>query len=153
MLSEDKSKVYYLGDWRLDGRGPEYLDIIKTLDKMSKPNEEPWVFYKLQGTISHNTPRILPDNKGEKRLRVLADVFIFISNTVLTPEYARTQLKNSEFMLIEPGILKTWIQEGIDDREEEFKVTPDLEYIMTGKLRDRIDEVSQIIKYSDIKKP
>lgn len=152
LLSEDISKVYYLGEWRLDGRGAEFLDIIKTLDNGAKPQEEPWVFYKLSGTISHNTPRILPDNGGEKRLRVLVDVFIYISNTVLTREYAKSQLTNSEFMLIEPSMLKTWIENGVDDRGDEFKVTPDLEYIMAGKLRDRIDEVAQLIKYSDIKK-
>jgi len=123
LLSEDISKVYYLGEWRLDGGGVEYLDIIKTLDNMTKPQEEPWVFYKLSGTISHNTP-----------------------------EYVKSKLKNSIFMLIEPSMLKTWIETGVDDRGDEFKSTPDLEYIMTSKLRDRIDEVSQLIKYCDIRK-
>jgi hypothetical protein len=34
----------------------------------------------------------------------------------------------------------------------EFKVTHDLKFIMTGKLRDIIAEVSTTIKYSNIRK-
>lgn len=151
LLSEDITKVLFLGDWRPNGCGPEYLDQIKLFDERSEVQEEPWVFYKIPGTISHNTPRILPDG-SQRKLRVLADIFIFISNTTLSQEYAREHLKNSKFMLVEPSLLKTWIEKGQDDHDNDFKATPDLQYIMSGKLRNVIDEVSQIIKYCDFRK-
>lgn len=151
LLSEDISKVYFLGDWRPEGSGPEYIEHINKIDGHCDTEEEPWYFYKVSGTISHNTPRVLPDG-SERKLRVLADVYIFISNTALTPEYAKSKLKNSKFMLVEPSLLKTWIESGFDDHDNTFKATPDLQYIMSGKLRDVIDEVSQTIKYSNIRK-
>jgi hypothetical protein len=150
LLSEDVSKVQFLGDWRSDRMPSELLKSVSEFEKSLRPGEEPWVFFQLPGTIEHNTPRLLPDG-NERRLRVLADVFVFISNTVLTPEYAKKELKNSTFILIEPAILKTWIERGRDDRNEPFVATPDLRYIMSGRFRDRIDEVSQVIKYSHLR--
>lgn len=152
MLSEDISKVYFLGDWRKGNFGPEYLDNIKLLEKDKEIGEENWVFYKIPNTISHNTPRILPDNKGERWLRVIVDPFIFITNTAVTDEYIQNVLKNSDYILIEPSTLKTWMDIGKDSNNDDFEVTPDLKYIMTGALRDIIDEVSLTIKYSDIRK-
>ncbi len=151
LLSEDVSKVYYLGDWRPESRGPETLDYVDLLERNTKKGEEPWVYYRIPGTIEHNTPRILPAG-GERRLRVLADIFVFISNTILTPEYARTELKNSHFLLVDPPVLKTWIDRGQDDRGDDFKATPDLRFIMSGRFRDKIDEVSQLIKYSSVRR-
>ena len=47
MLSEDISKVYFLGDWRKEALGPEYLDNIKLLENNKPIGEENWVFYKI----------------------------------------------------------------------------------------------------------
>lgn len=152
LLSEDVAKVHYLGHWRLEGRGPEYLNHVAELEEGTSPGEEPWVFFKIPGTVEHNTPRILPDGRGVRRLRVLVDVFVFVSNTILTPEYAEKQLFNSKFQLVEMSTLKTWIEQGKDDRGAEFKVTPDLEYVMTGRLRNALEEVSQMIKYAAIRR-
>ena len=108
-------------------------------------------FTKSQKTISHNTPRILPDGKGERWLRVIVDAFIFITNTAVNDSYIN-QLKNSDYLLIEPSRLKTWMDNRINDSGEKFIVTPDLKFIMTGVLRNIIDEVSLTIKYSDIRR-
>lgn len=151
MLSEDISKVYFLGDWRLEDNGPYYLDHIKLIESKKSPKEENWVFYKIPLSITHNTPRILPNKRGERWLRVVADVFIFITNTEICAEYLH-RFKNSQYLLIEPNDLKTWMEREKDDKNNDFKVTPDLKYIMTGKLRNFIDEVSTTIKFSNIRK-
>lgn len=151
MLSEDISKVYFLGDWRLEDNGPYYLDHIKLIESKKKSGEENWVFYKLPYNFTHNTPRILPDNRGERWLRVMVDVFVFITNTEVNDEYL-LRFKNSQYLLIDPNRLKTWMEEGLDERGNEFLITPDLKYIMTGKLRNVIDEVSSTIKFSNIRK-
>jgi len=151
MLSEDISKMYFLGDWRIEDYGPDYLNHISLLEKDKKRGEENWVSYKIIKTFSHNTPRILPDNKGERWLRVIVDSFIFISNVGMD-DNAIKEMKNSEYRLVEPATLKSWMDRGEDDEGKEFKVTPDLKYIMTGELRDIIDKVSLSIKYSDIRK-
>ena len=151
MLSEDISKVYFLGEWRLEDNGPYYLDHIKLLESKKKEKEENWVFYKLPYNFTHNTPRILPDNRGERWLRVMVDVYFFITNTEVTDEYLE-KFKNSLYLLIEPNKLKTWMENGFDDNNNFFQVTPDLKYIMTGKLRNLIDEVSSTIKFSNIRK-
>ena len=151
LLSEDPSRVYFLGDWRPEDRGLEYLNHIALLERDLARGHEPWVQYRVPGTIEHNTPRRLPDG-GQRRLRVLADVFIVIANTLLTSDAARRELQNSEYLLLEPATIKTWIENGRDDHGEEFKATPDLEFIMTGVLRDTLEEASQIIKYANIRR-
>jgi len=151
MLSEDISKMYFLGDWRIEEYGPEYLNHIAILERDKNRGEENWVSYKIPKTLTHNTPRRLPKGKGERWLRVIVDSFVFISNVGMNDK-AIKKMKNSQYRLIEPSTLKTWIDNGVDDEGKEFKVTPDLKYIMTGELRDIIDKVSLSIKYSDIRK-
>ncbi len=151
LLSEDPEKVYYLGDWRPGEWGPAYLDQVGLLESGAKVGEEFWVYYKIPGVTARNTPRILP-NGNSRRLRVLADVYIFIANSTLTSRYAKENLKNSEYRLAMPGQIKSWIEMGTDDYDEQFISTSDLEYIMTGKLRDVIDEVSQFIQYASFRK-
>lgn len=151
LLSDDKSKLYNLGEWRPGELGEKYLLPISLLEEGANLLEEPWVFYKIPGTIEHDTPRILPDG-SQRKLRVLADVFIFIANTGLTIDYAHNHFTNSKFDLIEPALLKTWIDNGVDSNGEEFKATPDLNFIMSGKFRTLIDEVSQLIQYAEVRK-
>lgn len=157
MLSEDIEKVYFLGDWRIENYGVDYLNQLKLLEAGASEGEENWVFYKIPNSFSHNTPRLLPDGKGERWLRVIVDSYIFIANTSVTEETV-TKMENSEFLLVEPRELKTWIEQGKKDIKSDndddytFDVTPDLKYIMTGNLRDVIEEVSLTIKYSDLRK-
>lgn len=157
MLSEDLSKVYYLGDWRIENHGTDYLNQIKLLENEKPRGEENWVFYKIPKSITHNTPRILPDGKGERWLRVIVDVFIFIANTSVNENSVKL-MENSKYLLVDPSRLKTWIDQGIKDVSAydgdslAFEVTPDLKFIMTGSLRDTIEEVSMAIQYSEIRK-
>lgn len=152
MLSEDLTKVYYLGDWRKENYGSTYLDHIKILESNNKAGEEKWVYYKIPEMFTHNTPREMPDNKGEKWLRVMADVYIFITNTGIDDNHVQEKMENSEFRLVEPNELKSWTEQGEDDKGDKFTVTPDLKFIMTGKLRNVISEVSNSIRFSKIRK-
>ena len=52
MLSEDIKKVYFLGDWRIENCGPEYLNHIKLIEQDKEQGEENWVFYKNPKTIT-----------------------------------------------------------------------------------------------------
>lgn len=152
MLSEDPSKVLFLGDWRKESYGSDYFNHINVLDKKKKKGEENWVYYKIPESITHNTPRQLPNNIGERWLRVITDVFIFITNSGIDDNYIQNNLKNSQYRLVEPNKLKSFIDNKIDDHRENFIITPDLKFIMTGKLRETISEVSNSIKYSTIRK-
>jgi len=150
MLTDNKSSVYFLGDWRRENYVSHYLDHIKLLESKKEKGEENWVIYKYPETFTHNTPRELPDGTI-RRLRVMVDVFFIITNTGVTDDYIK-KLANSKFLLIEPNKLKSWIDNKIDDDNKKFVGTPDLNYIMTGKLRDIINQVSTTIKYSNIRK-
>jgi hypothetical protein len=160
MLTDDKSKIHFLGDWRLENYGTDYLNHIKVIENKTKKGEENWVVYQYPLNFTHNTPRAIPkeDGGGEKWLRVVVDVFFIIANTGVTQEYIDKEFKNSVYLLIEPNKLKSWMENGIADdykyngENNEFKVTHDLKFIMTGKLRDIIAEVSTTIKYSNIRK-
>jgi len=152
MLSEDPSKVLFLGDWRKESYGSDYFNHINVLDKKKKRGEENWVYYKIPESITHNTPRLLPNNSGERWLRVITDIFIFITNTEIDDVYINNYLKNSQYRLVDPNELKSNIDNKIDENGDEFIITPDLKFIMTGKLRDTISEVSNSIKYSTIRK-
>lgn len=151
MLSEDTSKISFLGDWRIEDYGPAYLNQISLLEKNKKRGEENWVSYKIPKTYSHNTPRILPDNQGERWLRVIVDSFIFISNVGMDNEVIQ-EMKNSQYILVEPNVLKSWIDKGEDENGNKFEATHDLKFIMTGEIRDIIEKVSLSIKYSGIRK-
>ena len=86
-----------------------------------------------------------------RKLRVIADTFIFIANTKLNQKTLKDKLSNSKFDLVRPEELKAWIEQGRDYNNKEFNVTPDLSFIMNGKIRDIIEQVSQLIQYSDIR--
>ena len=152
MLSEDPSKVLFLGDWRKESYGSDYFNHINVLDNKKPVGEENWVYYKIPNSITHNTPRQMPGNKGEKWLRVIVDIFIFITNTDIDDEYTNSYLKNSQYKLVNPNSLKTYIDTKKDEEGNEFIITPDLKFIMTGSLRDTISEVSNSIKFSTIRK-
>jgi len=153
LLEADITKLHFLGEWRPGSCGSDYLNHLAILEQPTKRGEEPWVYYQLPGrSLEHNTPRLLP-NGGTRKLRVLADVFIFIANTKMTTDFVSgSSLKNSHFRFVDPSRLKSWYEVGKDDFDQTFKITPDLEFILSGRYRDIIDEVSQLIQYSTIRK-
>jgi hypothetical protein len=150
MLTQDIDSVLFLGDWRLENYGPYYLDHVHLLESNKKEGEENWILYKYPETFTHNTPRKLP-NGSERRLRVMVDVFFLIASTNVTDKFIG-KFQNSKFILVEPNKLKSWVDNGVDDGDVTFTATPDLRFIMTGKLRDVINEVSTTIKFSKIRK-
>lgn len=137
--------VLYLGEWRSSRRRQHPFDEIKSLHKE-------WAFFRLHDSQHLYSPRTLP-NGQERRLWVIADVFLFVAGPGFT-DSTLGDLKNSEFKLISLQDLKTVMDKAL--RKEviaEFdptnpipKFSPDLINIMTGQLRDVLEEFSQYLK-------
>ena len=92
------------------------------------------------------SPRVLPSG-GVRRLRVIADVFLFVAPELFNDDML-LQLRNSEYKLLTVNDLKTAIHRGLageytdgfghEDGVPQF--TPDLINVMTGQLRDVLQE-------------
>lgn len=140
----DKDMIY-LGEWRSDQRRRHSFNEIRAL-------KSEWVFFKLRDSQQLYSPRTLPTG-GLRRLRVIADVFLFVAGPQLTDD-ALGDLKNSVFKLIELSELKDAMDKAIrGDEVPDFdrnkpvpKFSPDLTNIMTGELRDMLEQFSQYIK-------
>ena len=142
----------YLGDWAPESLGTDYLSQISLIEEAYPSGDEPWFYYQVANNLQVNSPRKIPSGKGggERRLKVIADVFLFLANSRLDQKALRS-LKNSPYMLCYPSELRTWLENKERDGEF-FEGAPDLNYVMTGKLRDTLEEFSQLAKYSDIRK-
>ncbi len=140
--------MLYLGEWRPKKRKRFPFNEISRY-------EREWVYFRLLDSQHLFSPRYLPEG-GKRRLRVIADVYLFISSRSLTEDSIKS-LKNSKFMLIELSDLKTamdladkgktstlFIEDSSTDKPPDF--TPDLTNIMTGELRDILAEFSNYIK-------
>jgi tetratricopeptide (TPR) repeat protein/8-oxo-dGTP pyrophosphatase MutT (NUDIX family) len=148
-------EMIYLGEWRPDARKWYPFREICSF-------EREWCFFRLpevEGFERLYSPRRLLGGKI-RRLRVIPDIFLFIAGPQLTEDFLG-RLKNSTFKLVELSTLKSVMDRAIrgeevlgfdQNRFDENKVkaipefTPDLEQIMTGKLRDVLDEFSRYIK-------
>lgn len=137
--------MIFMGEWRPERRNWHPFDEIKMFTRE-------WAYFRLRDDQRLYSPRILPDDGKERRLRVIADVFLFVAGPQLTDE-ALKRLKNSTFKLIELANLKVAMDKSLykgktfDFEEEPLpKFSPDLVNVMTGKLRDVLDEYSQYIK-------
>jgi hypothetical protein len=104
------------------------------------------------------SPRHMPskDGGGIRRLRVIADVYLFVAGRSLKDE-SLGKLKNSKYKLVELSDLKTVMDKAIrqeavegfengDDARAIPLFTPDLTNIMTGSLRDVLEEFSLYVK-------
>jgi len=142
----------YLGDWNPGSLGTDYFTQIALEEEDSTEGKEPWFYYQVANDLEVNSPRLIPEKKGggQKRLKVISDVYVFLAAPKLNQRSLR-QLKNSKYILCYPSELRTWLEAGERDGEP-FKGTPDLNYVMTGKLRDTLEEASQITRYAGIKK-
>jgi len=137
--------MIYLGEWRPDQRRQLPFNEIRAFS-------HEWAFFRLRESQHLYSPRTLPAG-GLRRLRVIADVFLFIANSQLTEE-SLGDLKNSVFKLIELAELKDAMDKairsdevpGFDDNKPVPGFTPDLTNIMTGELRDTLEQFSQYIK-------
>jgi hypothetical protein len=141
----DPSDMIYLGEW-LPNKRKRY-----PFDEVNKINKE-WIYFRLPDSQRVYSPRILP-NGSIRRLRVIADVFLFISNNSFN-EDSLGDLHNSFYKLIDLQALKTSMDLALsngkvpkfDNDHTVPKFTPDLVNIMTGELRDTLDEFSNYIK-------
>ena len=136
--------LIYLGDWRPNRRQkyPFYeLNHIR----------REWAFFKASDSPRISSPRTLPDG-GIRRLQVIADVFLFVTGPAFNDESLGV-LENSKFKLIELSELKNVMDKTLRnekvknfDTKQNPQFTPDLTNVMTGKLRDTLEEFSQYIK-------
>jgi NUDIX domain len=140
----DKDTLF-LGEWRPEARGRSpFVEIAKY--------ERQWAFFRLRESQHVYTPRLLPDGK-QRRLRVIADVFVVVAAPFLTPTFIEN-LKNSDYKLLELTELKSAMDRGIrqettpefENGERPPSFTPDLTNIMTGGLRDTLEEFAQYVK-------
>ncbi len=139
-------EIIYLGEWRPSQRNWYPFHEIRSFSRE-------WAFFRLQDLTRLYSPRSLPDGK-ERRLRVIADVFLFVAGSQLN-DISLRKLKNSKFKLIELSKLKDAMNRAMRDEEvpgfdEDRSVprfTPDLINVMCGELRDPLEELSQYIKH------
>lgn len=137
--------IVYLGEWRPEKRRRYPFSEINVL-------EREWVFFRLQDSQYLYSPRELPDGRV-RRLRVISDVFLFLAGSNLTDE-SLGELRNSTFKLIKLADLKNAMDRamrgeivpGFDETKPVPEFTPDLTNIMTGGLRDTLEEFAQYIK-------
>jgi 8-oxo-dGTP pyrophosphatase MutT (NUDIX family) len=137
--------MIYLGEWRprQRRRHPFY--------EIGGFNRE-WTFFRLVESQQLYSPRIMPDGT-QRRIRVISDAFLFVAGPALSDE-SLGELKNSRFKLIELAELKSVMDQalrgsqvpGFDASQSVPKFTPDLVNIMTGRLRDILEEFSQYVK-------
>jgi isopentenyldiphosphate isomerase len=139
-FTESEANIVYLGDWRFSKRAMRPLEEIRHLSRHE------WAYFSLPGTLQVDTPRHMPDG-AVRRLRVIADVYVFIANDQLEVH----RLKNSQFRLVTIPELKTEIEQrsyvGPTGEVEVFEAAPDLRTIMSGPLRDVLEEISEAVSY------
>ncbi|MCK4828492.1 hypothetical protein KA005_72850, partial [bacterium] len=138
------AKMVYLGEWRPGQRRRHPFNEINSF-------RHEWAYFRLPYSPHIYSPRTMPDGRV-RRLRVIADAFLFITGPTLNDESIE-ELKNSMFKLIELSELKNAMDKAL--RKEEVpgfdekpipQFTPDLTNIMTGELRGNLEEFSQYIK-------
>lgn len=145
VFSVNDEDVINLGEWRPERRKRAPFDEISQYDRE-------WAFFRLRDSEQVYSPRTLPSGQV-RRLRVISDVFLFVSGPDLTDE-SLGRLHNSTFKLLELGELKTAMDralrgetvEGFEVQNAVPRFSPDLVNIMTGSLRDTLQDFSQHIK-------
>jgi tetratricopeptide (TPR) repeat protein/8-oxo-dGTP pyrophosphatase MutT (NUDIX family) len=143
-------EIIYLGEWRPNQRKSYPFNEIRSFRRE-------WAFFRFREPEQLYSPRTL-SSKAVRRLRVISDVFLFVAGPQLTDGLLR-ELENSTFKLVEVSELKDVMDRALRGKKvpgfdkhrsgrgkavPEF--TPDLVNIMTGKLRDVLEEFSQYIK-------
>jgi hypothetical protein len=138
-------EVVYLGEWRPKQRKRYPFEEISAFRRE-------WAFFRLRDSQQLYSPRTMPNGKS-RRLRVISDVFLFVAGPGFTEE-SLGKLKNSEFKLMSLPELKSVMDRALrdeivphfDEKNPVPKFSPDLTNIMTGELRDMLEEFSQYVK-------
>jgi hypothetical protein len=137
--------MLYLGEWRpLQRKRFPFREIAHLGND--------WAFFRVKESQRLYSPRTMPDGRI-RRLRVIADVFLFVAGPMLTDK-SLGDLENSEYKLISLKDLKTVMdrslrEESVKDFDKYLdipKFSPDLTNIMTGELRGILEEFSQFIQ-------
>ncbi len=138
--------IIFLGEWRPDQRDRHPFREIQSFTRE-------WAFFRVSNNVQPPlySPRTLP-NQQIRRLRVIQDVFLFVAGPGITDD-SLGELKNSTFKLIELSTLKNVMDKamrkepvpGFDNKLEVPLFSPDLTNIMTGPLRDTLEEFAQFI--------
>ncbi|HEX7242194.1 MAG TPA: NUDIX domain-containing protein [Longimicrobiaceae bacterium] len=138
-------EMIYLGEWRPKQRGRNPFREISSFD-------QEWAFFRLREYQRLYSPREMPGGRV-RRLRVIADVFLFVAGSGLTDD-SLGELQNSKFKLMDLSELKSVMDRalrkeevlGFDDTRNIPLFTPDLVNIMTGELRAALTDFSQYVK-------
>lgn len=171
-LFTDELKEQDIRTWDITDRDMIYMGEWRPKQRRSAPLEEirsyttEWAFFRLKDSQHLYSPRHMPlrHGGGIRRLRVIADVYLFVAGRSLKDE-SLGKLENSKYKLIELSDLKTVMDramsqqsvEGFEDGDDAREIplfSPDLTNIMTGSLRDVLEEFSlHVKKYISGRKP
>jgi len=102
------AEMVYLGEWRPGQRRRHPFNEINSF-------RHEWTYFRLPYSQRISSPRTLPDGRV-RRLRVIADAFLFITSPALNDECIEA-LENSMFKLIELSELKNAMDKAL--RKEE----------------------------------
>ncbi|CAN5334707.1 hypothetical protein BH11ACT4_BH11ACT4_13160 [soil metagenome] len=138
------SEPLYLGQWRPGVRGRH---VFKEASRYRKE----WYYFKMENSPRVYTPREMPDG-SVRRLRVRVEAYMFVAGEILTDDFLTT-LENSVYQLVPINELKSVMDkalagnavDGFDATNEVPKFTPDLVNIMTGGLRDELQEFAELV--------
>lgn len=138
------SDVLYLGQWRSDARG-------RHIFKEASRYRSQWYYVKMQESPRVYTPREMTDGTV-RRLRVRVEAYMFVAGEILTDDFLGS-LQNSMYHLISINDLKSVMDKalaggevaGFDPTNKVPKFTPDLVNIMTGALRDELQEFAELV--------
>jgi hypothetical protein len=138
-------EIIYLGEWRPKQRGRHPFQEVRSFEKE-------WAYFRLRDYQRLYSPREMPDG-GMRRLRVIADVFLFVAGPNLT-QASLGKLYNSKFKLVDLSELKSVMDRALrneevlefDESRAQPLFTPDLVNIMTGELRAALVDFSQYVK-------
>jgi isopentenyldiphosphate isomerase len=132
MMEANENKPNFLGEWRSDMR---YVFPFREVQM----NSDEVFFFRMDYNLSKtaiDSPRILPEG-NKQPVKVFADLFVFIMPSGFKVD---DTLQNSKYQLLEMHELKDSFHDGKisilgqDGKSEliDFKVTPDLEKIITS---------------------
>ena len=139
-MEPNADKPIFLGEWR-----PE-IRYTFPFSEISSQKDEIF-FFRMDYSFSKevvDSPRLLPDG-NEVPVRVFADVYAF----VMPESFNAIDLKNSKYAILELYELSDAYQDGTlnyNGKEVEFKATPDLKKIITGRLWEQLNSFADYLK-------
>ena len=139
-MEPNADKPIFLGEWR-----PE-IRYTFPFSEISSQKDEIFFFRMDYGFSKEvvDSPRLLPDG-SEVPVRVFADVYAF----VMPESFNTIDLKNSKYAILELHELSDAYQDGLlyyNGKDIEFKASPDLKKIITGRLWAQLNSFADYLK-------